>query len=394
MRDRASPATVALALSLAISVSNGMGRFAYALVLPAMQADLGLSYTEAGWLGTSNAVGYLLGAIASFWIVRHVRQVRLLRSGVVICSLAVLGTAATSDFRLLSLLRFLAGLAGAPVFICAGALTGALSSVVEPDARRLVAIVYAVGGGIGIVAAGLLVPPVIDVLGNGGWRWAWVALGGFSLAALPPIWWASGRIPATPGTSRGGGARWPWRRFMPMIAAYALFGIGYIGYMTFVIAWARKGGAGTAAIMVLWSALGLATIVSPFALSPVTARARRGGAMAVAMAIVASGSSLGLLADQAGMLVVSALLFGLGMFMVPTTVAQFVGSTLPKMAWGVALSVMTVVFSAGQIVGPVLAGLASDAAGSLGAGLALGIGLLSLGTVIALAQRDIPSHPQ
>ena len=53
----------AVLLGLAAAVGLGIARFAYGLVLPDMQADLGWNYSLAGWLGTANAAGYLLGAI-------------------------------------------------------------------------------------------------------------------------------------------------------------------------------------------------------------------------------------------------------------------------------------------------------------------------------------------
>ena len=54
---------VALALSLGAAVSLGITRFAYALLLPPMRADLGWSYSLAGAMNTVNALGYLLGAL-------------------------------------------------------------------------------------------------------------------------------------------------------------------------------------------------------------------------------------------------------------------------------------------------------------------------------------------
>lgn len=54
---------LALALSLGAAVSLGITRFAYALLLPPMRADLGWSYTLAGAMNTVNALGYLLGAL-------------------------------------------------------------------------------------------------------------------------------------------------------------------------------------------------------------------------------------------------------------------------------------------------------------------------------------------
>ena len=61
--DRATLRT-ALALALAAAVSLGTARFAYALLLPPMRADLGWSYFTAGAMNTVNAAGYLLGALA------------------------------------------------------------------------------------------------------------------------------------------------------------------------------------------------------------------------------------------------------------------------------------------------------------------------------------------
>ena len=54
---------IALGLSLGPAVSNGLARFAYGLLLPAMRDDLGWNYTQAGWVNTANAIGYLIGAV-------------------------------------------------------------------------------------------------------------------------------------------------------------------------------------------------------------------------------------------------------------------------------------------------------------------------------------------
>jgi hypothetical protein len=44
-------------------VGLGIGRFAYALVLPDMRDTLGWSYSSAGFMNTVNAGGYLAGAL-------------------------------------------------------------------------------------------------------------------------------------------------------------------------------------------------------------------------------------------------------------------------------------------------------------------------------------------
>jgi Permeases of the drug/metabolite transporter (DMT) superfamily len=59
----AHPAWLILILSLAPTIGLGIGRFAYALVLPDMRDALGWSYSAAGFMNTINAVGYLAGAL-------------------------------------------------------------------------------------------------------------------------------------------------------------------------------------------------------------------------------------------------------------------------------------------------------------------------------------------
>src|SRR5574343_1087247 len=77
---------VALALSLGAAVSLGITRFAYALLLPPMRADLGWSYTLAGSMNTANACGYLLGALATPWLLRRMSPQRVLMVGALLAS--------------------------------------------------------------------------------------------------------------------------------------------------------------------------------------------------------------------------------------------------------------------------------------------------------------------
>ena len=62
-RTRATHLGIVVGLAMGPAVGLGLGRFAYALLLPAMRADLGWSYAQAGAINTANAAGYLVGAL-------------------------------------------------------------------------------------------------------------------------------------------------------------------------------------------------------------------------------------------------------------------------------------------------------------------------------------------
>ena len=62
---------LALALSLGRAVSLGITRFAYALLLPPMRGGPGLVVHAGGGMNTINALGYLLGALATPVLLRR-----------------------------------------------------------------------------------------------------------------------------------------------------------------------------------------------------------------------------------------------------------------------------------------------------------------------------------
>ena len=113
---------LALALSSGPVVANAFARFAYALVLPAMRADLDWSWAQAGWLNTANAAGYLAGAVLTRLLVVRLGNRPIFQWGLLVTALAILATGLTRDLGLLSLARAIAGVSGAAVFICGGAL--------------------------------------------------------------------------------------------------------------------------------------------------------------------------------------------------------------------------------------------------------------------------------
>jgi predicted MFS family arabinose efflux permease len=50
---------------LSTFVAQSFARFTFGLLLPAMKADLGISYGLAGWLGTINLAGYLISTVVT-----------------------------------------------------------------------------------------------------------------------------------------------------------------------------------------------------------------------------------------------------------------------------------------------------------------------------------------
>lgn len=385
---------IAAALALAAAVSLGLARFSYALLLPPMRADLGWSYTTAGAMNTVNAAGYLAGALlAPGWLRRFGARRALLAGGVGSALLLAAHGAVTSDAALY-LLRALTGIASAATFISGGLLAARLSSREPPAGKRqapsagLVLGTYYGGTGIGILISALLVPPLSALPIAHAWQSAWIALGAAAGVATALTGWATrGLDPASAAAPAP--ARFDAARFACGLSAYFLFGLGYIGYMTFVVTLLREQRLSPFAITVFYALLGLAVLGSSFVWAGLLQRHRGGGALRLLNALLALATVLPVLSAHPIAVFASGLLFG-GVFLsVVASTTALVRHNLPAAAWPAGIAAFTIVFAAGQIVGPTLVGWIADGAGGLRGGLACSAGVLLLGALIAWGQKPL-----
>src|SRR5690606_36342908 len=144
--------------------------------------------------------------------------------------LSVLACGLTRDFLWLSAFRFLAGFGGAGTFICGGVLAGVIGT-------RAIVIFFS-GGGLGMLLTGAVLPWLFELHGPVAWPHSWLAMGAIciplSFAAI-----RAARSIAEPSSTQAS-ASWPWRRCLPVLVSYFIFGLGYIAYMTFMVAWVRQ----------------------------------------------------------------------------------------------------------------------------------------------------------
>lgn len=351
-----------------------------------MRADLEWTYSQAGTFNTVNAFGYLLGALLTRALVTRTGNRTLFGAGMVLTAAAIAATGFVRDFEALMAMRVLSGIGGAAVFICGGALSGNIF-LRRPQLATTTIAIYFAGGGIGLMLSAVSIPLLLEARGQAAWPLAWQAMGWASFAMAGAAAWAALQI-VEPGRMAGE-ARWALRPFTAEIASYACFALGYIGYMTFIIAWLRDNGADTALVIAVWFGLGLSTLVAPVVWRKPAERWPGGRPLAAVMAVLAVGAILPLFSTGTAPMLASAALFGVAMFSAPSSISSFIKRALPSPAWGSAMATFTAVFAAGQIVGPVAIGWLADRSGSLGTGLAVSAAVLALGALVALAQRDL-----
>ena len=387
---------LALALSLAAAVSLGITRFAYGLLLPVMRTDLGWSYTLAGAMNTANALGYLLGALATPRLMQRLGAVTLLLGGALLASLFMGLSGFFTSAAPLLLQRLLAGVASAFIFI-AGGLLAARMGALQPQHGGLLLGLYYGGTGWGITLSALAVPQVLTAASAvpHGWTWAWWLLAAVCGLATAVLWWPARRLRAlspapVAGLSAPAATPFHWRPLAYALAGYGLFGVGYIGYMTFVIALLREQGVAPGAVTGFYALLGLAVVASARLWAGLLDRYRGGQALAILNTLLGVATVLPALTSSWGVVLVSGLLFG-GVFLsVVASTTALVRHNLPAEQWAAGISAFTIVFAAGQIIGPTIVGWIADGPGGLSRGLVFSALALWLGALLAWRQRSLP----
>ncbi len=376
--DRGSIA-VAMAIAMAAAVALGLARFSYALLLPPMRSELGWSYLVAGAMNTANAAGYLVGALlAPRWLARFDARRVVVAGGVGTACVLALHAAASSDL-LLSVLRLLAGTGSAAMFVGGGLLAARLAHS-SPRPGLVLGLFYG-GTGFGIIASALVVPPL-------SWRAAWVAL---AVAAAVCTLIVARAARGVDGAPAARSTHVPVRlgALAPALVGYLLFGIGYIGYMTFIVTLLREQGVAPLLVVAFYVMLGAGVVASSWLWAGTIERARGGGALALLNALLALATALPVLSTNALAVTASGVLFGCVLLSVVASTTAIVRHNLPAPSWAAGISAFTIVFAFGQIVGPTLVGWVSDGSGGLRAGFLWSAAFLAVAAGAALLQRPL-----
>ena len=386
------PFLTVLALSLGAAISLGLSRFSYALLLPPMRSDLGWTYLLSGAMNTGNALGYFLGALVAPFLMRRCRAQTAMVRGAVLAGLLMMLTGLMIDTELLIAQRTVAGFASALIFISGGLLAARLSALHPQRAGLLIGIYYG-GVGLGITLSALLVPVALAFAIDHGaahaWQWAWVTLGVVCLLATGLMVMPSSQIDGTPSVPSAHG-HFKIRPFTFGLLGYLLYGVGYSGYMTFVIALLKEQGMSAGTITWFYATLGVAVMASSRVWARMLDRFKGGQSIAILNALLGVAILLPALTAAPVLIFVSGIMFG-GIFLsIVAATTALVRHNLPQHAWSSGISAFTTVFAFGQIAGPAMIGWIADGSGGLQRGLIYSSLALFAGALVASRQRALP----
>lgn len=371
-----------------------------------MRGDLDWSYLIAGIMNTANAGGYFLGALICPRLFKWAAPSKIFVISAFLTSASLGFSGAVSGTYELLLLRLLAGIFSAFVFVGGGILSAQLGSI-HPTKSGLILGIYYGGTGIGIVLSSFIIPSSVDWATSQEWVHTWqlgwwvLALIGclFSLALMKP----SLSIHLSPSTQKISQPT-AISSYRKIVLGYCCFGMGYIGYMTFVVALLKQLGMSGTSIHLFYALLGICVMISSKIWAKTLDIYKGGTPLAILNALLAFASfipaliALNLQTNESlsslsvCAIYLSGMIFGGCFLSAVAATTAFVKHNLPQQQWVSGITVFTTVFAIGQVIGPTLTGWISDRFASLTTGFLLSSCVLAVGAIVAFTQKPLQNN--
>jgi MFS family permease len=357
-------------------------RLAYGLILPSMRADLGLTYRQAGALGTVTALGYLLfvllgGVAASRWGARNT-----VIAGLAAVTFGFAGLAAASNYYLIVGLMALLGFGTA---FCFAPMVSLLATW-YPERRGLVIGCMSAGIGAGIFVIGLLVPWLSNLFGPDGWRVTWGVFAGFSggvgllvlLSVCDPPIGNDINMARPPSADKWMIYRNP--RVITMALVYGIVGMVYIVQAIFMVSYVVESGFDETTAGWLMAMSGLLSVASGPLWGSLSDSWGRGNALTMAMSLVTAAMALPLINQSLPMFFAHFFFMGCAVNGVFTMIQAASTDQVAPRYIPIAFSYVTLFFAGGQFIGPAVAGWMIETDG----GFQLAIGFTCAWLVVGL----------
>ncbi|MEX1281537.1 MAG: MFS transporter [Acidimicrobiia bacterium] len=372
------PLVVAAAAS---AVAQAFGRFTYPLLLTTIQEDFGVSYTVAGGLASVNLVAYLVGTAAVTWLASKWVPGAILRFGLVISTVGLIGLALSPGPIPLGIGLLVTGFAGALIWVPAPAVG---ASLLPPRLRGLGFGSMGAGIGLGVVAAGLLAIPLRAQPDPSAWRILYAVEAAVAVVvvvvAFVVLRRPTGAALAVTGVRMSAIRTVP--RWVAILVAYAAFGLSYSWFINFLVAMLEddRGVTATSA-SVVFLIVGAATIPGGVIIGRISDAVGRRPTMMVGFAAMAAGA-LGARYAPPWLLYPCVVLFGLAFSGVPTTIAAYLGDHTEPGEFPAAFGVATLAFGIAQMLAPQVGGIVGDVTGGftavfIASAAAAGVGALA-----------------
>ena len=356
----------------------GLARFAYTPLLPAMQAQTGLSDAAAGALAAVNYAGYISGALVAAWMDDVRWRHRFYSMGLWMALLVTAAMGLSDAMPVWVISRYVGGLCGATgMLLGAGLVLGWLMR----QGRRPELGVHFIGLGLGIVVSAVGAWALAQWWS--GWADQWLAFAALGLVFFVPAWrWRPPVPPVVPVAAAGAGSAGASRRWMlTMVTSYFAAGWGFVISATFTVAIVERQPALAGQGALAWALVGLAAMPAVFLWDRVARRLGDTRALLLAFGLQTLSVILPAVSNELWAALGGALGYGATFIGIVSMTLALVGRRSPGNP-GKAMARLTLSYGAAQVIAPVVAGAMAQATGTFQGALWLTAAVMAMGMAL------------
>lgn len=360
--------------------AHGFGRMSYTVILPSMKDGLQLSYTQMGFIGTGNFIGYLSMAIIGGFLAARFGTRIVITLALILMGLTMILTGLAQSFGFAFLMRLFTGLGNGAAYVPAMALGSAWFAMKK---RGLATGVVSAGIGAGtLISSRLVIPPILNAFGPDGWRFSWYILGAAVIVisvfvylfvrsrpeeiGLQQMGANQEEIDSSPSSQPKKASSLKWTEVIKMGSVwylgvvYFFYGLSYIIYMTFFAAYLVDMGVSQQWASGLWGWVGGLSIFCGVIWGDISDRFGRSKGAALAYLVLGISYIIYALIKVPFGFYLSAIVFGLTAWSIPTIMAAAAGDFVGPRLAPAGLGFITLFFGIGQAIGPALGGYLRD----------------------------------
>lgn len=359
-----------------IFASFGLARYAYTMLLPAMQIELNLAYSQTGMIGTSNFAGYLAAVLVAPLLIRRYFPRKVITVGLLIISVSIFSIGQCQSYLAIVSFYTMAGFGGG---LCNIPMMMLITHWFCPALRGRAVGIVVCGNGTGIMFTGVLIPLMNRYFGSDGWRYSWEVIGvaifiaacaaGLFLRNHP----SERHLKAVGYCSddsmthhRAQPAKGDGLLLIRLGLLFAAFGLTFMVYGTFIVeTMVAEYGFTDAKAGLYWSWVGVISFFSGVLFGTLSDRIGRNYGLAIIFSVQTVAYLLAGLKLGATGLTFSLILYGLAVFAVPTVMTAAIGDYFGPSRAASSLAVVTIFFALGQTLGPGGAGYIAEIIGSV-----------------------------
>ena len=381
----------------------GFGRFAYTPILPSMKEGLSLTYTQMGWIGTGNFIGYLTFSLLGGVLATRIGPRLVISAALILVAVSLFLTGISDSFDFAVAMRTLTGAGSAASNVPIMAMASAWFAT---SRRGMATGILVSGSSIALLLLGPLIPFILQSFPESGWRVCWYVLGGITLFIallnylflrnrpedknLKPFGEPAGLMTSssTQAFSFSMKTLCTSRPLWHLAGIFFTFGFSYIIFMQYFSAYlVNEAKVGTDRAGSYLMLLGILSIFcGPFWGTVSDFIGRKYGLALVFLTQGIGYLVFGLMKSDAGYLLAT-ILFGLTAWSVPSIIAAAVGDTVGPRLTPAALGFTILVMGMGQALAPPVGGRIADLTGSFASAFLLAAGVAFIGMMASLLLR-------